>query len=248
VKLVLCLEKKLNENITLDPISGDMFFDSVNYPGIIFNINKPSDTKLMALNKTKQLTYLEYIYDYMDKTEKAIKSQNYTEASKYLDMDAMAKWYIVEELAMNTDSQLHCSCYMYKDAGGKLKMGPVWDFDLGFGNGKYANEKHKDRTYLDKARWFADLMQMPEFKSTVKSVWQKYKSAVSSLPAFVDKTARMLNTAQEINFELWSITQQAEHTYARTTEEIDSYDGQVDYLRDFVEARIDYMNKKITSW
>ncbi|MBO5105866.1 MAG: CotH kinase family protein [Clostridia bacterium] len=240
--------QKLNDAITLDPISGDMFFNSLHYDGIIFNINKPSDTKLLALSKNRQLKYLEYIYDYMDKTEAAIKSGNYADASKYLDMEAMAKWYIVEELAMNTDSQLHCSCYMYKDAGGKLKMGPVWDFDLGFGNGKYANEKHKNNSYLDHQRWFADLTQMPEFRSAVKSVWSKSKTKVSRLPTFVDRTARMINKSQKINFEIWSITDHAEHTYYRTTEEIYEFSGQISYLRSFVTDRITYMDKKIMGW
>lgn len=240
--------QKLNQNITLDPISGDMFFNSLHYDGIIFNVNKPSDTKLMALSKSRRLKYLEYIYDYMDKTEAAIKSCNFAEASKYLDMEAMAKWYIAEELAMNTDSRLHCSCYMYKDAGGKLKMGPVWDFDLGFGNGKYANENHKNNTYLDNSRWFADLTSMPEFKATVKQVWQRSESKVNTLPSFIDKTAKMINKAQLVNFELWSITQSAEHTYYRTTEEIDSFKGQISYLRSFVSDRIAYMDNKIMGW
>lgn len=239
--------QKLNDAFTLDPISGDMFYTSPNY-GIIYNVNKPSDTKLMALSKNKQLKYLNYIYDYMNDTEAAIKSGNYTEASKYLDMEAMAKWYIVEELARNTDSQFHCSCYMYKDAGGKLKMGPVWDFDLGFGNGKYANEKQKDSTYLDNAAWFVQLMEMPEFKAIVKSVWQKAKSKINNLPSFVDKTAQMINKSQKVNYELWDITEEAMHAYNRTTNEIATFKEQVSYLRDFVSYRIRYMDNKIMSW
>lgn len=240
--------QKLNENITLDPISGDMFFNSINYPGIIFNINKPSDTKLLDLQKEKQLKYLEYIYGYMNEMEAAIKSGQYSEASKYLDMEAMARWYIVEELSMNTDSKLHCSCYMYKDADSKMKMGPVWDFDLGFGNGKYANEKHTDKTYLDDVVWFKSLLSMPEFRTTVKSVWNSSKARVKQLPKFIIKTAAMLNGAQKVNFEIWSITQHAEHTYEHTTEKIDSFSQQVTYLNTFVEKRINYMDKKIGSW
>lgn len=240
--------QKLNDVITLDPISGDMFFNSLNYDGIIFNVNKPSDKKLLKLSKSRQLKYLKYIYDYMDDTEKAIKSQNYAKASKYLDMEAMAKWYIVEELALNTDSNLHCSCYMYKDAGGKLKMGPVWDFDLGFGNGKYLNEQAIDRNYLDGSRWFADLMAMPEFKAMVKSVWQKSKSKINNLPSFVDKTAKIIDKSQKINFELWNITQPAEHTYQRTTQEIRTFKEQIRYLNDFIRKRITHMENKIMGW
>ena len=239
------LWRKLNENITLDPISGDMFFNSKCYNGIIFNINKPSDSKLTALENEKMQGYLDYIYNYMNDLEAAIQSRNYQRASQYLDMEAMAKWYIVEELAMNTDSKLHCSCYMYKDAGGKMKMGPVWDFDLGFGNGKYANQTHSYQTYLDGSRWFADLIAMPEFRSVVKEVWQQSKSKIDKLPSFINNTAKMLDKAQKVNFELWSITQPAEHTYWYTTEYVDNYNGQIEYLRKFTQDRIEYMNNKI---
>ena len=157
----------------------------------------------------------------------------------------MAKWYIVEELAMNTDSKLHCSCYMYKDAGGTMKMGPVWDFDLGFGNGKYANQNNAYQTYLDGSRWFADLIAMPEFRSVVKEVWQQSKSKIDTLPSFINNTAKMLDKAQKVNFELWSITQPAEHTYWYTTEYVDNYNEQIDYLRKFTQDRIEYMNNKI---
>lgn len=239
------LWRKLNENITLDPISGDMFFNSNYYNGIIFNINKPSDSKLIALENEKMQGYLDYIYKYMNDLEKAIKSRSYQKASQYLDMEAMAKWYIVEELAMNTDSKLHCSCYMYKDAGGTMKMGPVWDFDLGFGNGKYANQNNAYQTYLDGSRWFADLIAMPEFRSVVKEVWQQSKSKIDTLPSFINNTAKMLDKAQKVNFELWSITQPAEHTYWYTTEYVDNYNEQIDYLRKFTQDRIEYMNNKI---
>ena len=240
--------QKLNEYITLDPVSGDIFFNSTLYPSIIYNVNKPSDTKLLALNKNKQLKYLEYIYDYMKQTEEAIKSGVYSEAAKYLDMEAMAKWYIVEELAMNTDSRFHASCYMYKDAGGKLKMGPVWDFDLGFGNGKYATDKQSFKSYLDRSGWFNQLLAMPEFKQIVNSVWNKSKAAVKKLPDFIEKTAGMIDKSQQVNYEIWSIVAHAEHTYEYTTEQLQGYDDQIDYLTKFVEDRIKYMDYKISKW
>lgn len=238
----------IGDHFTYDPISGDIFYSSPVYNGAIYTITKPSDTKLTKLNEKKQLEYLNYIYDYMNKTEAALKSGNYNQAAKYMDMEAMAKWYIVEELAMNTDSKLHASCYMYKDAGGKLKMGPVWDFDLGFGNGKYANEKHINKTYLDETAWFKKLVSMPEFRAVAKKVWNNAKKKIPTLLDFIDDTAKLLNKAQAVNFELWSITDYADHTYAYSTEMITKYAGQVEYLSEFVEGRIAYMNRKIGGW
>lgn len=239
------LWQELNDNITLDPISGDMFFNS-RYYDIIYNINKPSDSKIMALEEDKRQEYLDYIYNYMDLLENAIKSRDYAAASEYLDMEAMAKWYIVEELSMNTDSKLHCSCYMYKDAGGKMKMGPVWDFDLGFGNGKYA--WNTSDTYLDNAKWFADLLAMPQFKAQVKKVWNNSTGKISKLPEFIENTSKMIEKSADINYEVWSITEPAEHTLEYSTEMLTTYEEQIDYLTTFTEERISYMNNKISKW
>ena len=238
----------IGDNFTYDPVSGDIFYSSPVYKGAIYSINKPSDTKLTKLSESKQLEYLNYIYDYMNKTETALKSGSYEETAKYLDIEAMAKWYIVEELAMNTDSKLHSSCYMYKDAGGKLKMGPVWDFDLGLGNGQYANIRHMNKTYLDDAAWFKKLVEMPQFRTMVKAVWNKARKKISTLTTFIDDTADLLDKSQEVNFELWNIQQAAEHTFEYSTQGIADYSGQVEYLRSFVEGRIAYMDSKTASW
>lgn len=180
--------KQLTDEFTYDSISGDIFYTS-SYYGSIFNINKPSDKKLMKLNSSKRNEYLYYIYNYMNSFEEALKNQNYQAASKYMDMESLAKWYIVNELTMNVDSNLHCSCYMYKDAGGKLKMGPLWDFDLAFGNGQSINETRAYTTYLDNAKWFKDLLSMPEFKSEVKKVWNASKNKINNIITFTDKMA-----------------------------------------------------------
>ena len=58
----------------------------------------------------------------------------------------------------------------------------------------------------------------------------------------------MLQVAQSVNYEIWNITQEAEHAYALMTQNIDNYSDQVEYLNKFVKARIDYMNRKIKSW
>lgn len=239
------LWQQLNSYTTYDPISGDIFFTSKHF-GSIFNINKPSDGNLMDLDEATRQKYIEYIYNYMDKMEAAIKAQNYNLASQYLDMEAMAKWYIVEELAMNTDSKLHCSCYMYKDANGKMKMGPVWDFDLGFGNGKYANNSAV--TYLDNATWFRRLTAMPEFKGLVKSIWKKSVSKINKLTDDIDKFAQMISKSQKYNYEYWGINEPAEHTYEFVTEGLHTFEDQVLYLSIFTEERITYMNDKITRW
>ncbi|MFQ8805538.1 MAG: CotH kinase family protein [Alistipes indistinctus] len=52
------------------------------------------------------------------------------EYAELLDTDSFIDWWIVQELTHNQDTRLPGSCCMNKDRLGKLKAGPVWDFDL----------------------------------------------------------------------------------------------------------------------
>lgn len=47
-------------------------------------------------------------------------------------MRSFADEILVQNLAENTDGFLSSS-YYHKDAGGKLKAGPFWDFNIGMG-------------------------------------------------------------------------------------------------------------------
>ena len=55
--------------------------------------------------------------------------KNSSELWNHLDMDALAKFYIVQELTDNYES-FHGSCYLHKEMGASEKwhFGPVWDF------------------------------------------------------------------------------------------------------------------------
>ena len=58
--------------------------------------------------------------------------------SKYIDVNSFMDLYIINELSRNIDGY-RLSTYMYKDRddnGGKLSMGPLWDYNLAFGNAK----------------------------------------------------------------------------------------------------------------
>ena len=78
---------------------------------------------------------VEYISSYYQDFEDALysptgynmKGRHYSE---YIDMDSFAKIYVLLEFISNFDG-CSSSFYMHKDVGGKLTVGPGWDFDLG---------------------------------------------------------------------------------------------------------------------
>ena len=52
--------------------------------------------------------------------------------SEILDLDSWVRRYLIDEISGNIDSDLASSYFYYSD--GKMSAGPVWDYDMAFGN------------------------------------------------------------------------------------------------------------------
>ncbi|PRR81676.1 CotH kinase family protein [Clostridium vincentii] len=74
---------------------------------------------------------VDYIENDISKIERIIYSDNYSEFStypEYINVDSFIDYFLINEFFGNYDAGNN-STYMYKDLGGKLSMGPVWDYD-----------------------------------------------------------------------------------------------------------------------
>lgn len=72
------------------------------------------------------------IQELVRELEQAIVSGGDLSQSEIIDLDSWARRYITDEIAANVDSDKASGYFYYKD--GKFYAGPVWDFDLSFGN------------------------------------------------------------------------------------------------------------------
>lgn len=61
----------------------------------------------------------------------------------YIDVDSFVDLLTINELVRDQDSYVR-SDYMYKDRGGKLFKGPLWDYDLSMGTGRFFNNLSKE--------------------------------------------------------------------------------------------------------
>lgn len=65
--------------------------------------------------------------------QKASQAKSNNDWMDYIDQDSFIDYFLVQELFRNPDIG-HSSCFIYQPLGGKIKMGPIWDFDLALGN------------------------------------------------------------------------------------------------------------------
>lgn len=93
---------------------------------------------------------IEYISSYYQNVEDLIYSgASMSKLDAVADVESLAQLYLINEWCSNMDAGL-TSTYFYKPAGDKLYAGPVWDFDIAFGNNdlnRFGND------YTDPKKW-----------------------------------------------------------------------------------------------
>ena len=186
----------------------------------------------------------DYIEGYIDQFESVLHSSDFanptTGYAAYIDVDSFIRWYLVNEIFRNVDANMWSSCWMYKPRGGKLFMGPLWDFDLAAGNANYNNAFQTAGWHIHDAPWFSRLFQDPAFVARVKQVWSEIRA--NQLPAMfqsISTNATVLQQSQLNNFQRWPILE----TYVWPNFVIPgSFDGENDYLETWLTARIAWMD------
>ncbi len=191
---------------------------------------------------------LSYIQNYIRETESALFSASFADPQsgydQYIDVESFVNWYLVNELAKNTDAKFYNSVYMYKPRNGKLTMGPVWDYDIGFGNVNYSDGQYPEGWYIREAAWYKRLFEDPDFVIRVKNRWQTLKPEVQATIEEIDAQAAALSQSQRRNFSTWKILNRAVWPNPVTT---GSYQGEVDYLKDWLNKRIIWMDQELTA-
>jgi spore coat protein CotH len=153
---------------------------------------------------------MDYIKGYIQDTENAIFAANFADPvngyAKYINSDSFINWFLVNELFKNQDAANFSSMFYYKDRGGKLGMGPAWDFDLGAGNVDYSDATNPTGWWVKNGPWFNRLFQDPAFAAKVKTRWQFLKA--NGIPAMyksIDDTQAYLTLPAQENFKKWDI-------------------------------------------
>lgn len=189
----------------------------------------------------------------------------------WLDLDSFADWWLLEELSKNTDSNFYSSCYMYfNPKEKKFFMGPVWDFDLGWGNINSYNsfedsvpgfkaeetvEKTDENGSMNYESWIAQLMKNPEFREKAKSRWNELKPKIEEYfgaeenadSAYEKHFAALSNPRNDaaLNFERWPILGKSVWRSPADCESRKNYKDEKDFFIKWKNARIEWLSSAL---
>lgn len=213
----------------------DVYYDEVNkfkseVRDLPYMIKEPDEDVLNTFQ-------FEYIQSYINTLETALYDDARFAAREYedyIDIDSFVKWWFVHELAHNGEPGHPKSSYMFKDKLGKLKAGPVWDFDWGtFVSSVNYSAKHA----IYNSRLFEDAV----FVQKVKDLWTTSKPQFESVIQYIDDEGVRLRTSADINISMWPISSRV------NGDETLSYSEAIARMKNAYAQRLEWLNTNINN-
>lgn len=183
--------------------------------------------------------------------EGALFGENYRDPEKgyaaHLDVEAMVDFYLINEYLRNNDA-FYSSTYVTRERGGKMKFGPLWDFDLAAGNVKFNGNEAATGWWLKEAKgsslaYIRRLFTDPVFEQHVRARWQHLKQHLPALQAYIRQSADTLEASQTRNFQRWDVLNTA---ISPSPLALGSYHAEVTHLQSWLAQRAQWMDEQLT--
>lgn len=201
-----------------------------------------------------------YIRDQITRFEDAMYADTYRDKEMgyraYADVISFVDYYIITELSRNLDGY-RISTFLHKDKdskGGKVTMGPYWDYNICFGNANFFSAGQTAGWVVDGMGdgdgyampfWWGKLRLDPIFNSLLKRRWNEWKQNylnTTYLNSFVDSCALNLGDSQKRNFRTWDVLS----TYVWPNNYVgNTYENELIYLKNWLSDRITWMDSQI---
>ncbi len=125
-----------------------------------------------------------------------------------VDIDSFVDYYLVNEIMHNSDNAWG-SIYMHKTQDGKLKFGPVWDFDWSmsktFGVEESLSEIEcaRELTLLKKAKIYKYAMQNEQIYQAVQTRFDNKKQAIIDTVKHLGEYKATISKIAKLDAKMW---------------------------------------------
>ena len=226
-----------------------------NYSGFYYQYHYPKPDDIVPEQQ-------EYIINYIDNFEEVMISENFSDTSSgyasIINWYSFVDFFIMQEITKNVDGY-RLSSYLYKDKDsndGRLVAGPIWDFNLGFGNADYCdggsttgwainfNLVCPGDSYQIPFWWYL-IWSDEGFRWLVQQRWHDLRQTMLSntvVNAVIDSLRDHIGVAADRNFERWPTL--GEYVWPNNFIG-ETYEEEVEYLRDWIITRMEWMDNEL---
>jgi hypothetical protein len=205
-----------------------------------------------------------YIRDYINTWERKLMTEDMNDPKAsfrdMMDMPSFVNFFILNEVTRNVDG-FRLSTYLYKDKesiGGKIKMGPAWDFNIAFGNADYLNgwmtngfvykameNDGGKNDYWQVPFWWNKLIQDASFRKALATRWKEVRSSflnTNTLNSTIDSAQVVLKEPLTRNFQKYQLMGRKiwPNYYVGS-----SLTDEVNWLKNWIQGRLTWLDAQM---
>ena len=195
-----------------------------------------------------------YIQAFVDSFESALHGNQFTNPligyAKYINDTSFIDFFLANELSKNVDGY-RISSYFYKEKstkGNRLVAGPVWDYDIAWGNADYYNGQYTTGWSYQFNNtgdgyqvpfWWAKLLSDQAFANKLQCRYDQMRStflSTSNMNNYIDSVSSYLQESQDRNFQVWPIL--GAYVWPNPSPIPSSYAGEINNIKAWISSRL----------
>jgi subtilisin-like proprotein convertase family protein len=205
-----------------------------------------------------------YIQNFVNEFETTLASPGFADTvngyAKYIDPGSFIDYFLVNEISRNIDGY-RLSAFFYKqrdDQGGKLVMGPVWDYDIAWHNADYCNAWMTDgwaykfgdvcpNDWWQVPFWWSRLLEDTSYANNMRCRWEELRTNVFNLDninTYIDSVKSAMNEGpQQRNYFQWPIL--GYYVWPNPYPYPQDYAGEIESLKTWIAERVAWLDANI---
>ena len=202
--------------------------------GTLFHIKHPHSPDQEKIQELKQ---------YLDSWETYLQKQSFSDIESRLDLSSYFSHYWTQEISKNVDGNFNRSVFIYWHGDGPIHFGPVWDFDLAYGNSTTEAKRASSGWYANKSGWHSQLLKNKKIDSLSKLYWQEHIAQAYTLLDTIDRYSKKISAAVQHEFKRWPDLQSTSHWAYRQS--FSSYEEVIDSLQTWYKRRLKWIDEQL---
>jgi len=194
---------------------------------------------------SQQNGYIQGVFEALQSTSASSNTSKTNGYPSIIDIPSFLNFMIMNELAGNVDGY-QFSTYFHKDKNGKLRAGPIWDFNLTLGNDLFDFEfdrSHTDIWQLENgnvgAKFWKDLFDDSDYRCYLSKRWNELTAAGQPLHkdnifTLIDETALLIAEAKEREQQTWGT--------------VSNHESDIANMKVWITERMNWINSQIGSF
>jgi hypothetical protein len=227
----------------------------------------PSGNEMFRTGRGNEFFYVEpkadeitpaqkaWLQGHLQEFERALYGPDFKDSARgyaaYIDVDSFIDHHILVELTKNIDG-FRFSTFFQKDRGGKIKLEPIWDWNLSFGNangkqGQVAEYWYWPQLDDNQYSYYRRLFDDRDFGQRYVDRLAQVRATVFSdrnVMARIDSLVAELGSAVGRNYERWPIL--GRHVWPETFVGR-TYEEEINYLKDFTRRRLAWIDEQFVA-